>query len=78
MSSAHTGIQARSVIARHLRQLATARIVTAQKQGRHVYYELDVHTIACCLEGILHITRLLDSAIQQSAARKAKPSARLR
>jgi DNA-binding transcriptional ArsR family regulator len=64
--------QDRSVIARHLRQLATARIVTAQKQGRHVYYELDAHTIAGRLEGILEITRLLDSAIQQSAARKAK------
>ena len=67
--------QDRSVIARHLRQLATAQIVTAQKQGRHVYYELDAHTIASRLEGILEITRLLDSAIQQSAARKAKPKA---
>lgn len=66
--------QDRSVIARHLRQLATARIVNAQKEGRHVFYEIDAHTIAGRLEGILEITRLLDAAIQTSAGRKAKRS----
>lgn len=64
--------QDRSVIARHLRQLATARIVNAQKQGRHVFYEIDAHTIAGRLEGILQITRLLDTAIQKSAGRQTK------
>ncbi len=66
--------QDRSVIARHLRQLATARIVNAQKEGRHVFYEIDAHTIAGRLEGILEITRLLDAAMQTSAGRKTKRS----
>lgn len=64
--------QDRSVIARHLRQLATAHIVTAQKEGRHVHYELDAHTIAVRLEGILEITRLLNAAIQQRSGRETK------
>lgn len=64
--------QDRSVIARHLRQLASAQIVTAQKQGRHVFYELDAQTIAARLEGILETIRLLDAAIQQTAERKSK------
>lgn len=64
--------QDRSVIARHLRQLATAQIVKAKKEGRHVFYEIDAHTIAGRLEGILEITRLLDAAIQKSAGRKTK------
>lgn len=62
--------QDRSVIARHLRQLAAARIVTAQKEGRHVYYELDAQTIAGRLEAILEITRVLEAAIQRGGARK--------
>jgi DNA-binding transcriptional ArsR family regulator len=62
--------QDRSVIARHLRQLATARIVNAQKAGRHVFYEIDAHTIAGRLEGILEITRLLEAA---SGTRKQDP-----
>lgn len=68
--------QDRSVIARHLRQLATAQIVRAQKEGRHVFYEIDAHTIAGRLEGILAITRLLDVAAQQSAGRTTKQSRR--
>lgn len=64
--------QDRSVIARHLRQLASAQIVKAQKEGRHVFYEIDAHTIARRLKGILEITRLLDAAIQQSARRRTK------
>jgi DNA-binding transcriptional ArsR family regulator len=66
--------QDRSVIARHLRQLATARIVNAQKEGRHVFYEIDAHTIAGRLEGILEITRLLATAMQKSAGHKTKGS----
>lgn len=54
--------QDRSVIARHLRQLAMAQIVKPQKEGRHVFYEIDAHTIAGRLEGILEITRLLDAS----------------
>jgi hypothetical protein len=37
-----------------------------------VFYELDAHTVAGRLEGILEITRLLDTAIQQAAGGKAK------
>ncbi len=64
--------QDRSVIARHLRQLAEAQIVTAHKEGRHVYYEIDAHTVAGRLEAILGITRLLEAAIQRGAARTSK------
>lgn len=64
--------QDRSVIARHLRQLAEAQVVTAQKEGRHVYYEIDAHTVAGRLETILEITRLLDAAIERGAARASK------
>lgn len=64
--------QDRSVIARHLRQLASARIVNARKEGRHVFYEIDAPTIAGRLEGILQITRLLAAAMQKSAGRTRK------
>jgi DNA-binding transcriptional ArsR family regulator len=64
--------QDRSVIARHLRQLATAQIVKPCKEGRHVFYEIDAPTITGRLEGILEITRLLNAAIQKSAGRKTK------
>lgn len=66
--------QDRSVIARHLQQLAAAQIVTAEKEGRHVYYEIDARGVAERLEGILEITRLLEAAMTTSAAEKsAKP-----
>ena len=64
--------QDRSVIARHLRQLATAQIVKPHKQGRHVFYEIDAQTIAGRLEGILEITRLLNAAIRQGSGRQTK------
>jgi DNA-binding transcriptional ArsR family regulator len=54
--------QDRSVIARHLQQLATAQIVKAKREGRHVFYEIDAGAVAERLEGILAITRLLESA----------------
>jgi DNA-binding transcriptional ArsR family regulator len=64
--------QDRSVIARHLRQLATAQIVKPHKEGRHIFYEIDAPAIAGRLEGILEITRLLNAAIQKSERRKPK------
>lgn len=64
--------QDRSVIARHLRQLATVQIVKPHKEGRHVFYEIDAPTIAGRLEGILEITRLLNAAIQGSAGCNTK------
>jgi DNA-binding transcriptional ArsR family regulator len=55
--------QDRSVVARHLHQLAAAQIVTAEKEGRHVFYQIDAVAVAERLEGILAITRLLASAM---------------
>ena len=55
--------QDRSVIARHLHQLAAAQIVKAKREGRHVFYEIDASAVAERLEGILAITRLLESAM---------------
>ena len=68
--------QDRSVIARHLQQLAAAQIVTAKKEGRHVFYEIDARGVAERLEGILAITRLLESAIAASAAQKSAKAKR--
>jgi ArsR family transcriptional regulator, zinc-responsive transcriptional repressor len=62
--------QDRSVIARHLQQLATAQIVRAKREGRHVFYEIDAGAVAERLEGILAITRLLESPMG-AATRKA-------
>lgn len=55
--------QDRSVIARHLQQLADANIVKAEKQGRHVFYQIDASAVAKRLESALAITRLLDTAM---------------
>lgn len=64
--------QDRSVIARHLQQLAAAKIVQAEREGRHVFYEIDAAGVAERLEGILEITRLLRSAKAESQVGKAK------
>jgi DNA-binding transcriptional ArsR family regulator len=53
--------QDRSVVARHLHQLAAAQIVKAKKEGRHVFYEIDAGAVA--ERGMLTITRLLESAM---------------
>jgi DNA-binding transcriptional ArsR family regulator len=69
--------QDRSVVARHLQSLAAAQIVTADKQGRHVFYEIDARAVAARLEGILAITRMLESATRAAGtapAVRAKPS----
>ena len=65
--------QDRSVVARHLHQLAAARIVKAKKEGRHVFYEIDAGAVAERLEDILAITRLLQSAmVADSRATKVR------
>ena len=55
--------QDRSVIARHLQQLAGARIVRAEKEGRHIYYQVDPQAVATRLEGITKTTHKLAVAI---------------
>ena len=59
--------QDRSVVARHLQQLAAAQIVVAEKEGRHVFYQIDAAAVAERLEGILAITRMLASAMGSAA-----------
>jgi DNA-binding transcriptional ArsR family regulator len=55
--------QDRSVITRHLQQLAAAGIVVAEKEGRHVFYRVDAGSIGKRLESILAITRMLEAAM---------------
>jgi DNA-binding transcriptional ArsR family regulator len=55
--------QDRSVVARHLQQLAAAQIIRASKEGRHVFYQIAARSVAARLEGILAITRLLEAAM---------------
>ena len=62
--------QDRSVVARHLRQLASAHIVKAEKEGRHVFYQIDASSVAERLEGILTTTRLLETAMGAGEAGK--------
>lgn len=57
--------QDRSGVARHLHQLAAAKIVKAKREGRHVFYEIDATAVAERLEDILAITRLLASTMGQ-------------
>lgn len=55
--------QDRSVITRHLQLLAEAGVVRAEKEGRHVYYQLDAPAVRRRLEEILATTKMLESAI---------------
>jgi DNA-binding transcriptional ArsR family regulator len=66
--------QDRSVIARHLQQLAAADIVTAEREGRHVFYAIDAASVAERLERILAITRMLDAAMTSGPSAKRKRS----
>jgi DNA-binding transcriptional ArsR family regulator len=69
--------QDRSVVARHLQHLAAAHVVTADKQGRHVFYKIDARAVAERLEGILAITRVLESAMMaadRASTARAKPA----
>ena len=61
--------QDRSVVARHLHQLAAVQIVKANKEGRHVFYEIDATAVAERLESILAITRLLEAAIAANTSK---------
>ncbi|MEQ1864196.1 MAG: transcriptional regulator [Micropepsaceae bacterium] len=54
--------QDRSVVTRHLQMLADARVVRAQKEGRHVFYQLDAPAVRRRLEEILATTKLLELA----------------
>jgi DNA-binding transcriptional ArsR family regulator len=67
--------QDRSVVARHLQQLAAAQIIRASKEGRHVFYQIDARSVAARLEGILAITRLLESAMADNgtASKASRP-----
>ncbi|HEV2098588.1 MAG TPA: hypothetical protein VGR45_06630 [Stellaceae bacterium] len=62
--------QDRSVITRHLQQLAAAGIVVAEKEGRHVFYRVDASAIAKRLENILAITHMLEAAMVSDCAAK--------
>jgi DNA-binding transcriptional ArsR family regulator len=55
--------QDRSVITRHLQLLAEAGVVRAEKDGRHVFYQLDAPAVRRRLEEILATTKLLEAAI---------------
>jgi DNA-binding transcriptional ArsR family regulator len=61
--------QDRSVITRHLQQLAAAGIVVAEKEGRHVFYRVDAGAIAKRLENILAITHMLETAMASNGVR---------
>jgi DNA-binding transcriptional ArsR family regulator len=62
--------QDRSVVARHLQHLAAAQIVAADRKGRHVFYKINASAVAERLEGILEITRLLESAMSAAVVPK--------
>jgi DNA-binding transcriptional ArsR family regulator len=67
--------QDRSVITRHLQLLAEAGVVRAQKEGRHVFYQLDAPAVRRRLEEILTTTKLLESAMGAELCKVAKAGA---
>lgn len=64
--------QDRSVITRHLQILAEAGVVRAQKEGRHVFYQLDASAVRLRLEEILATTKVLESAIGAELCKMVK------
>ena len=64
--------QDRSVVARHLQQLADAGIVRADKEGRHVFYQIDASAVRDRLEIILATTKLLEAAIGSDLCKLTK------
>ena len=68
--------QDRSVIARHLQQLAAAQIIRASKEGRHVFYQIDAGSVAARLEGILAITRLLEATMGDTDTKASRSDPR--
>lgn len=67
--------QDRSVVARHLQQLAEAGIVDAEKEGRHVFYRIDAAAVRRRLEGILATTKFLETAMGADFRKSAKAGA---
>jgi DNA-binding transcriptional ArsR family regulator len=67
--------QDRSVVARHLQQLAEAGIVGAEKEGRHVFYQIDAVAVRRRLEGILATTKFLEAAMGTEVHKNAKTGA---
>lgn len=55
--------QDRSVVARHLRQLAAVQVVTARKEGRHVYYEIDATGVRSRMEKLRQLVDLVQSVV---------------
>lgn len=51
--------QDRSVISRHLQILADAGIITAERDGRHIFYSIALDEIARRLEEMLAFTHVL-------------------
>lgn len=66
--------QDRSVVARHLRQLAEAGIVSADKEGRHIFYQIDASAVRRRLEAILATTKYLETAMSADVRKVAKAS----
>jgi DNA-binding transcriptional ArsR family regulator len=56
--------QDRSVVARHLQQLAAVQVVTASKEGRHVYYQIDAAGVRSRMEGLRELVDLVQSAVR--------------
>ena len=63
----------RSVVVRHLQQLADAGIVRADKEGRHVFYQLNASAVRQRVEGILATTKLLEATIGADLCKLVKP-----
>lgn len=53
--------QDRSVISRHLTQMESTRIVTSEKEGRHVYYRVDAKSFSGKMQ---EITEKLHTCVQ--------------
>lgn len=66
--------QDRSVIARHLQQLASANIVTAERDGRRVVYQINASAVAARLETILATTRQLEGAMAGACSLALTPA----
>jgi ArsR family transcriptional regulator, zinc-responsive transcriptional repressor len=55
--------QDRSVVARHLKQLEAVQVVTARKEGRHVYYEIDPAGVRSRMDGLLELVHMVQSFV---------------
>ncbi|MGI9382486.1 MAG: ArsR/SmtB family transcription factor [Methyloligellaceae bacterium] len=66
--------QDRSVVSRHLALLERAGIAVSEKEGRHVFYDLDGPAIVRRLEELLAVTRGLADICCPPAKAEAAPS----